>query len=161
MSLAAHSLLSPSLLDATMQVSRESAQNLSVSCYTVLPLAFADNCQIQDLGSRLFANTRNIFITGGTYVVSLSYWLYIWLKTIIHILSSRMSKPPPILRKGVWRFLYLKNQTPAHCLLDKKMYLTSFGRFLFILVIVNQCWGTPASSGEQEGSERLRSVWNS
>ena len=90
MSLATRSPLSPSLPDVTMQVSRESEQNSSVSCLNHLPLAFADNCQIQDSGSALFANNQNVLITGGTFVavVSLSCRLYSQLK-IVHILFAR------------------------------------------------------------------------
>ena len=75
MSLATDSLLSPPLPDA-IQVSRQSEQNLSVSCLNCLPLAFADNRQIQDSSSGLFANARNILVTGGTFVVSFSSKLY-------------------------------------------------------------------------------------
>ena len=74
MSLASHNLSSPALPDA-MQISRESEQNLSVSCLNRLPLAFADNCRIQGSGSGFFANARNTLITGGTFV-SLSRGLY-------------------------------------------------------------------------------------
>ena len=76
MSSATCSLSLPSLPDAIMQVSTESEQNLSVSCSNYSPLAFADNCQVQDSGSSLFANVQNIVITGGTFVVSLSCRLY-------------------------------------------------------------------------------------
>jgi hypothetical protein len=71
MSLATHSPLLPSLPDVITQVS-ESEQNLSVSCLNYFPLAFTDNCQIQDSSSGLFANASNILITGGTFVVSRS-----------------------------------------------------------------------------------------
>ena len=73
MSLATHRPLLPSLPDAIMQVSTELEQNLSVSCLNRLPLAFADNRQIQDPGSGFFGNAQYILITGGTFVVSLSY----------------------------------------------------------------------------------------
>ena len=77
MSLAAHGPLSPSSPDAVMQVPTESEQNLSVSCLSRLPLAFADNHQNQDSGSNLLANAQNVLITGGTFiVVSLSCGLY-------------------------------------------------------------------------------------
>ena len=60
-----------------MQVSTESEQDLSVSCLNHLPLAFADNCQIRESGLGLFANSQNVLITGGTYiVVSLSCGLF-------------------------------------------------------------------------------------
>ena len=71
MSLATHSSLLPLLPDAIMQVSK-SEQNLSVSYLNSLPLAFADNRQIQDSGAALFANARNALITGSTSRVSLS-----------------------------------------------------------------------------------------
>ena len=132
-------------------------------CWNYLPLAFADNRQIQDSGSGLFAYARNTLITGGTFVVSLSCGPGLYKQLIIvHISSARTMSifPPPILGKGTWRSLYFKNQTPVHCLLDGKMYLTSFGRFLFIVLIVNWCQGAPVSFGEQEGLERLRSVSN-
>ena len=48
----------------------------SLSCVNRLPLPFADNRQIQDSGSGLFANAQNILITGGTFVVCLSCGLY-------------------------------------------------------------------------------------
>ena len=83
MSLTTHSPLVP---DATMQ--RESEQNLSVSCLNCLPLAFADNYQIQDSGSSLFPNFPSILITGGTFTVSLSCGLYKQL-IIVHILFVR------------------------------------------------------------------------
>ena len=97
MSLATHSSLSPSLPDDIMQVSGESEQDLSVSCLNCLPLAFADNCQIQDSGSSLFANAQNVLIPGGTFiVVSLSCGLYEQL-IIVHI---RTIYNLPILGKG-------------------------------------------------------------
>jgi hypothetical protein len=71
MSSAAHRPLSPLLPDTVMQVS-ESEQNLPVCCLNGLSFTFADNCQIWDSGSALFANNKNILITGGTFVVSLS-----------------------------------------------------------------------------------------
>ena len=70
MSSAIHTPLSPLLPDAIMQVSRESDQNIPVSCLNCLPLAFADNHQIQDSDSGLFANAQNVLITGGMFVVS-------------------------------------------------------------------------------------------
>ena len=42
----------------------EFEQNLSVSCYRRFPLAFANNCQIQDSGSGLLASAPNTLITG-------------------------------------------------------------------------------------------------
>jgi hypothetical protein len=72
------------LPDAITQVSTESEQNLSVSCSTCSPLAFADNHWVQDSGSGLFANAHNIQINGGIFIVSLSCELYKQLK-IIHI----------------------------------------------------------------------------
>ena len=88
MSLATHSPLLPLLPDAIMQVPRESEQDLSVSYLNCLPLAFADNFQIRDSGSGFFANAQNVLVTGGTFVVSLSYGLYKLLE-IVHILSAR------------------------------------------------------------------------
>ena len=73
MSLATDSPLAPSS-DAIVQVSTESEQTLSVSYLNRLPLAFADNFQIQDFGLGLLANPQNILIAGGTFVVvSLSF----------------------------------------------------------------------------------------
>jgi hypothetical protein len=69
MSLATHSPLSPLLPDAIMQLSTELDQHLSVNCLNRLPSAFVYNCQIQDSDLGLFANARNILITGGTFVV--------------------------------------------------------------------------------------------
>ena len=67
--------LSPLLPNAITQVSRESEQNLPVSCLNGLLLTFADNCQNQDSGLGLFANPQNLLITGGTFVVvSFSCW---------------------------------------------------------------------------------------
>ena len=154
-----HSPLPPSLPNAIMRVSTESEQTFSVSYLNCLPFVFAD--RFQDSGSGLFANPQNLLITGGTFIV-VSLWcgLYEQLK-IIHILSARTTFYSPILEKGIWRSLYCKNQTLVHCLLDKIMYSTSFGRFLFIVLIVNWGQGSPVSSGEQEGLERLRSVSNS
>jgi hypothetical protein len=95
MSLATHSQLSS---DA---VSRESEQNLSVSCLNRLRLAFANNRQIQNSGSGSFANSQGIVITGGTYVVvSLSCGLHKQL-IIAHILFARTISYLPILEKGV------------------------------------------------------------
>ena len=100
MSLATHSPLSPSLPDAIVQISRESEQNLSVSYLYCLPLAFADNHQIQDPGSGLFPNAQNILIT-DSIIVSLSCKLYKQL-IIVHILSARISiLLPLILQKGI------------------------------------------------------------
>jgi hypothetical protein len=91
-----HSSLSP---DAMIQVSE---QNLSVSYKNHSPLAFADNCQIKDSGSGLLANARNTLITGGTFVVSLSCWLYKQL-IIVHILFARTMSTfsLPILEKSI------------------------------------------------------------
>ena len=75
MPLATHRPQSPSLPNAIMQVSTESEKNLSVSCLNRLPLAFANNYQIQDFGSGLFSNVQNILITGGIFV-RLSCGLY-------------------------------------------------------------------------------------
>jgi hypothetical protein len=105
MSLATLSLLSPMLPDAIMQVSRESEQNLSVSCLNHLPLAklaFSDNNYIQDSGSGLFANVQNVLINGGIFIVGLSCELYKQL-IVVHILSSRtiIVFYPPILKKGM------------------------------------------------------------
>ena len=97
MSLATHSPLSPSLPDVIMQAPWE---DLSVSCLNCLPLAFADNRQIRDSGSGFFANAQNVLITGGTFVVSLSYGLHKPLK-IVHILSARTIFYLPTLVKGV------------------------------------------------------------
>jgi hypothetical protein len=73
-SLGTHNPSSPSLPDAIIQVSRESEQNLSVSCFNRLPLHSDDKCRIQDSGCPgLLANSRNTLITGGTFVVSLSW----------------------------------------------------------------------------------------
>ena len=88
MSLATNSSLSPSLPDAMMQVAMESEQNISVSCSNGLLLAFADNSQIQDSDSGLFAYAQNTIITGGTFVVCLSCRLYKQL-LIVHILSEQ------------------------------------------------------------------------
>lgn len=56
----------------SVQVYTELEQNLSVSNLNCLPFAFADNGEIQDSesarGKGLFANARNILITGGTFV---------------------------------------------------------------------------------------------
>ena len=134
MSLATDSPLSPSS-DAIMQVSTESEQTLSVSYLNRLPLAFADNCQIQDFGLGLLANPQNILIAGGTFVVvSLSCGLYKQL-IIVHILSARTIFYLPILGKG--RSLCFKNQTLVRCSLDGKMYWKSFGRFFSFVLIVN------------------------
>ena len=76
MSLVTDNSLSSSLADAVMQVSMRSEHNIPVSCSNCLPLVFADNCQIQDSGLDLFVNPYNLLITGGTFVVSLSYGLY-------------------------------------------------------------------------------------
>ena len=101
MSLATHSPLSSSSPDAVLHVSAgESKQDLSVSCLNCLPLAFDDNCRIQESGSGLLANSRNTVITGGIFVVSLSCGVYKQL-IIIHILSTRTTSPPPILGKGI------------------------------------------------------------
>jgi hypothetical protein len=131
MSLATHSPLLP---DAIMRASTESEQNLSVSCLNCLPLAFTENCQIQDSGSGqgLFVNAENVLITGGIFV-SLSCVLYKQLITI-HILSARTTSYLPIPEKGT---LYFKNQSPVHCLLDVKIYLTGCERFLLIVLTVN------------------------
>ena len=81
--------LSPLLPDATIQVSMESEQNLSVSCLNLLLLVFADNLQNQESGAGLFGNAQNVLITGGTFVVvSISCELYKQL-IIVHILSTR------------------------------------------------------------------------
>ena len=72
MPLATHRPFSPLFPDA---ISRELEQNLSVSCLNRLRLAFADNRQIRDSGSGLFANAQNVLITGGIFV-SLSCRLY-------------------------------------------------------------------------------------
>ena len=72
MFLVTYTPLSPSLPDAIMK-------NLSVSYLNSFRLrCFADNRQIQDSGSGLFANTRNsLLITEGTFTVSvLVYRLY-------------------------------------------------------------------------------------
>ena len=76
MSLATDSQLLPSLADATMQVSTKSEHNPPVSYSNCLPLAFADDHEIQDSGLDLFANPYNLLITGGAFVVSLSCGLY-------------------------------------------------------------------------------------
>ena len=131
-----HGPLSPSLPDTIMQVS-ESERNLSVSCLKCLSSTFADNLQIQDSGLSLFANPQNLLITGGTFSVVSLYWGLYKQLIIVHILSARTISSLPILGKGIQRSLYFKNQTPVHCLLDEKIYLTSFGRFLFIVLIVN------------------------
>ena len=55
---------------------RELEQNLSVSRLKCLPLALADDDQIRDSGSAIFANIQNLVITGGSFVVSLSCRLY-------------------------------------------------------------------------------------
>ena len=120
MSLATHSPLSSSSPDTIMEVSRESEQIFSVSYLNCLPLAFADNHQIQDSSSGLFANAQNVLITGGTFVVSLSCGLFkqiiiAQIRTIFYLPTG----------KGI-RSLYFKNQTPVHYLLDGKKYLTSF-----------------------------------
>ena len=135
MSLVTHSPLLPMLPNPIMQVSMESEQNPSVSCLSYLPLIFADNLliQVQNSGLGLFAYAQNTLITGGTFVVSLSWGLYKQL-IIVYILSARTMSifPPPILE-----FLHFQNQTPVHCLLGRKMYSTSLGRFLFLVLIVN------------------------
>ena len=163
MSLATHSPLSPSLPDAMMQVSGESEQSLSVSCLNPLAwLLLTIAWLIQDSGlasSALFANIQNLLITGGTFVVSLSCGLHKQLM-IVNILSARTMFYLPILEKGPRRSLYFQDQTLVHCLLGGKIYLTSFGRFLFIVLIVNWSRGAPVSYGEQGGLERLRSVSN-
>ena len=87
--------LSPLLSDAMMQ---ETEQNLSVSCLNCLHLDFADNYQIQDPGSGLFANPRNILMTGEVFVCLLC-WLYKPL-IIVHILSAR-TVHLPILENGI------------------------------------------------------------
>ena len=71
MSAVTHGPLSPSssaLPSAKIQVSTELEQNPSVSCLHHLSLAFADDSQVQNSGSGFFANSRNILITGGTFV---------------------------------------------------------------------------------------------
>ena len=125
----------------------------------LLPLDFADNCQIHDSVSGLFGNAQNVLITGGNFVVvSLSCGLYKWL-IIAHILSARtIISYSPIPKKG--SSLYFGNRTPVHCLLDRKIYLTSFWRFLLIVLIIKWHQGVPVSSGEQGGLERLRFVSN-
>ena len=148
MSLAMHSPLPPSLPNAIMRVSTESEQTFSVSYLNCLPFVFAD--RFQDSGSGLLANAQNILITGGTFVVGLFRRLYKQSMTV-HILSARTIIYLPILEKGIWRSLYFRNQTPVHCLLDRKVSLTSFEWFLFTLLIVDWCWGVPVSFGEQEG----------
>ena len=82
MSLATHS--PSSLPDAMIQVSMESEQSLPVSCLIRLPLAFTNNLnrQIQDSGSGIFANAKNVLITGGIFVVSYSCRLYEQLITV-------------------------------------------------------------------------------
>ena len=96
-----YSPLSPLLPDAMMQVSRESEQNLSVSCLNGLLLVFVDNCQNRDFGSGLFGNPQNLLITGGTFVaVSLSCGLYEHL-IIVYILSARTIFYSLILEKGI------------------------------------------------------------
>ena len=117
-----------------MQVS-ESEQNLSVGCLNRLTLAFTDNCQVQGYqGSRssLFPNAQNVVISGGRFIVSLSCGRYKRL-IIVHI---RMFYAP-ILKKRIRGSLYFKNQIPVHCLSDGKMYSTSFGRFLFMVLMMN------------------------
>ena len=100
MSAATHSQLSPSLLpDATMQVTTELGQNLSVSCVRYLFSAFPDDCQTQGCGSGLFPNAQNMLITGGTFVVSFPLQLirnnctYLIYQYNAHIL-------PPNTREG-------------------------------------------------------------
>ena len=134
MSLATHSQLLPLLPDAIVQVSRESEQNHLVSCVKCLPLAFVEN-QNQDSGG-LFGNPQNLLITGGTFVVSFLLTVYKQLM-IVHILFARTIFYLPIPEKSIRRSQYFKNQTPVHCLLDGKMYLTSFRTFSFSVLIVN------------------------
>ena len=76
MSAVSRSQLSPSSPDSIMQAVTELEQNPSVSCLNSLPLAFTDNHHIQDSGLGLFAYAQNTLITGGTFVVSLSWGLY-------------------------------------------------------------------------------------
>ena len=60
------------------------------------------NFQIQDSGSGLFANSQNVLITGGTFVVTVSLSYGYKQLIIIHILSARMSIfSPPVLEKGI------------------------------------------------------------
>ena len=140
MALTTHRPLSPPLPDhATMQASRESEQDLSVSCLSCFLLAFADNCQIQDSGLGLLANAQNVLVTGSTInnivVVSLScgpfkQLIIIYIRAIIlHLL---------IPGTGIRSSLYFQSQTLVHCLLDGKMYSTIFGRFLLTLLTENQ-----------------------
>ena len=116
---------------------RPRCQNkISLWVYLNVALAFAHNCEIQDSGSGFFPNAQNVFITGGTFVVSHSCRLYIY-KIIVHFLSTRtIIFCMPILKKGIWRLLF-KNQTQVHCLSDGKVYLTSFGWFFPLQLIVN------------------------
>ena len=161
MSLATHSPLSTSLPDTVRQVSSESEQNLYVSCLNHFPLGFW--WQLPDSGFWLRSPCKFPEHTHHRwhFCRRSSCGLYKQL-IIVHILSARTMSisPPPILGKWKWRSIYFKNQTLVHCLLDGKMYLTVFGRFLFILLIVNWFRDAPVSSGEQEGLERLRSVSN-
>ena len=99
MPLPSYDPLSPSSPDALVQVSRESEQNLLVSCLCRLLLVFSDNCPIQHSGSGLFANNNNILISGGTFVVSLSCWLYKRLIIAYLICQNNVNIPSPTTRE--------------------------------------------------------------
>ena len=105
------------------------------------------------------ANAQNVLITGGTFVsISRSCVDYL---AIVHRLQLRTILSTisiPILVKRRRRFPYFTNQILVHCLLDGKMYSINLARSLLIVLIANR--GALVSSGEWEGSERLRSVSN-
>ena len=101
MNAASRRPFSPSVPDSIIQAT-ELERNPSVSCLRRLFSDFVDDLlqTSQDSGSGLFANAQNIFITGSTFVVSLSCRLYKQLM-IVHILSTRTIIYLPIPERGI------------------------------------------------------------
>ena len=75
-------------------------------------------------------NARNILIKGGNFV-SVSRRLYKYFGK--HVLLARLAFSLSIL---VRRSLDLKDQIPAHSLLDGEMYLTSLKFFFIVLLVI-------------------------
>ena len=91
-----------------MRVPRKIEQNLSVSCLNRLPLTLCvENCQIRDYGSCLLANTENVLITNGTFIVLVSLSCGLYKKQLIidnhicqnNIVPANLHIKIPLLQK--------------------------------------------------------------
>jgi hypothetical protein len=93
MSVVSRSPLSLSSPDSIMQAALELERNPYVSCLHRLFWAFVDDLQtrIQDSGSGMFPNARNILITGGTFVSHLAGYINLAQLFMLVVFTRSMS----------------------------------------------------------------------